>query len=229
MLTVEGLTAGYGASLVLRGVSLQVAPGEAVALLGRNGSGRSTLAKALMGLVPARGEVSWRQQRLQGLAAHEIARLGLGYVPESRDVFGTLTVHQNLLLGLKPGAGEGLLDEAYALFEPLRRRRHTVAAVLSGGEQQMLSLARTLMGQPQLLIVDEPTEGLAPQVVEVVAQVLAERRAGGMALLLIEQRLGRVQALADRVLLLGRGEVVFEGSATALQAQEPLRRQWLEI
>lgn len=229
MLSVQGLSAAYGGTPALRYVSLQVAPGEVVALLGRNGSGRSTLARALMGLVPAQGRVSWRGQALLGRPAHEIARLGLGHVPEGREVFGTLTVHQNLLLGLKPGASQTLLEEAYALFPPLAPRRHTVAGVLSGGEQQMLSLARTLMGQPQLLIIDEPTEGLAPQMVQAVGQVLAQRRAQGVGMLLIEQRLELVTHLADRVLVMGRGDIVFEGSLTQLQADQALRRQWLEI
>jgi branched-chain amino acid transport system ATP-binding protein len=229
MLTVRALSAGYRGVLAIRDVSLQVAPGEVLAVLGRNGSGRSTLAKALMGLVPALGKVHWRGASLLGLPAHQVARLGLGYVPEAREVFGTLTVHQNLLLGLKPGASEQALEEAYALFAPLRLRQHALAGVLSGGEQQMLSLARTLMGAPDLLIVDEPTEGLAPQVVDVVATALADRRARGMGMLLIEQRLTRVQALADRILVLGRGEVVFEGAPDELDARQALRRQWLEI
>lgn len=229
MLSVQGLRVNYGANAAVRGVDLQVAAGEIVALLGRNGSGRSTLARALMGLLPAQGQVQWRGQPLLGRPAHEIARLGLGYVPESRDMFAALSVHQNLLLGLKQGGREALLEEAYALFPALRRRSHLGAAQLSGGEQQMLSLARTLMGEPQLLIVDEPTEGLAPQVVEVVARVLAQRRATGVGMLLIEQKLALVERLADRVLVMGRGEMVFAGTPAQLQADDAVRREWLEL
>lgn len=229
MLSVQGLRVSYGAHVAVRGVDLQVSRGEIVALLGRNGSGRSTLARALMGLLPAQGQVQWQGQSLLGRPAHEIARLGLGYVPESRDMFAALTVHQNLLLGLKAGAKDERLDEAYALFPALRQRRHLSAALLSGGEQQMLSLARTLLGQPQLLIVDEPTEGLAPQVVEVVAQVLSQRRAAGVGMVLIEQKLALVERLADRVLVMGRGEIVFAGTAAQLQGSDVLRREWLEL
>jgi branched-chain amino acid transport system ATP-binding protein len=228
MLRVVSLSAAYGAQAVLRQVSFEVAPGELVAVLGRNGSGRSTLAKALMGLVAATGRVSWQQHELAGLASHHRARLGLGYVPESRDAFASLSVHHNLLLGLKPGASEALLAQAYDLFPALKKRQHNPAGVLSGGEQQMLSLARALMGQPGLLIADEPCEGLAPQLVEVVGQALAGLRAQGVAVLLIEQKLTLVHTLADRVLLMGRGEIVFDGSAAALQAQAQLCQQWLD-
>lgn len=229
MLNVRKLSVAYGAQLAVRGVDLDVAPGEVVALLGRNGSGRSSLARALMGLQPSSGQVRWLGQSLEGRAAHERARLGLGHVPEGRDVFPALSVHQNLLLGLKPGAGAQSLAQAYALFPALAERRHTSAAVLSGGEQQMLSLARTLLGEPRLLIVDEATEGLAPQVVARVAQVLSERRAAGVGILLIEQRLGLVQGLADRVLLMGRGEIVFSGTPAQLMADAKLRQDWLEL
>ncbi len=232
MLKVRGLQVSHGAQLAVRGVDLDLAPGEVVALLGRNGSGRSSLARALMGLLPSRGQLSWQGRALQDLAAHERARLGLGLVPEGREVFPALSVAQNLLLGLKKdmtGRPEDLLAQAYAWFPALARRRHASAAVLSGGEQQMLSLARTLLGEPSLLIVDEPTEGLAPQVVEVVAQVLAERRAAGVGILLIEQRLTLVHRLADRVLLMGRGEIVFAGTPAQLSAHAQLRHEWLEL
>ena len=228
MLSVRQLIAGYGALPVLRGLSLAVAPGEIVAVLGRNGSGRSTLARALMGLVPATGEVLWQGQPLLGRPAHEIARLGLGYVPESRDAFVGLSVEQNLLLGLKRGADESLLEDAYALFPALAQRRRMQAQQLSGGEQQMLSVARALMGRPQLLIVDEPTEGLAPQPVQVLGQALAGLRRQGVGVLLIEQRLSLALSLADRVLLMGRGELVFAGTPAEFQAQQALRREWLQ-
>ena len=229
MLTVQHLHASYGSHAVLKGLSLQVKPGEIVALLGRNGSGRSTLAKALMGLVPATGQVHWQGQALLGWPAHQLARLGLAYVPESRDVFPSLSVHQNLLLGLKTGASEALLEAAYDMFAALRQRQHTPAGVLSGGEQQMLSLARALVGQPRVLVADEPCEGLAPQVVEVVGQALGRLRAAGVGVLLIEQKLALVRTWADRVLVMGRGEIVFAGTVASLEASSEVRREWLEL
>jgi branched-chain amino acid transport system ATP-binding protein len=229
MLMVRGLRASYGPHAVLRGLDLQVAPGEIVAVLGRNGSGRSTLARALMGMLTASGQVLWHSEDLLGLPTHEIARRGLGYVPESRDVFPGLSVHHNLLLGLKAGDCESRLAQAYALFPALSGRQRTAAGVLSGGEQQMLSLARALMGQPRLLIADEPCEGLAPQVVQAVGRALADLRDSGAGIVLIEQRLALVQSLADRVIVLGRGESVFEGSVQELQASAALRQQWLEL
>lgn len=229
MLSVQHLHASYGSHAVLKGLSLQVQPGEIVALLGRNGSGRSTLAKALMGLVPATGQVHWQGQALLGLPAHQLACLGLAYVPESRDVFPSLSVHHNLLLGLKAGASEALLEAAYDMFAALRQRQHTLAGVLSGGEQQMLSLARALVGQPRVLLADEPCEGLAPQVVEVVGQALGRLRAAGVGVLLIEQKLALVRTWADRVLVMGRGEIVFAGTVASLEAQAEVRREWLEL
>ncbi|OJV68061.1 ABC transporter ATP-binding protein, partial [Hydrogenophaga sp. 70-12] len=172
MLKIQNLHAYYGKSHVLHGVDFEVRSGEIVALLGRNGSGRSTTAKAIMGLVDCEGSVRWKDQEIVGRKAYEVAHLGLGYVPESRDIFPTLTVHQNLLLGQK-GAGKGSrwgFDDMYAMFPRLKERQHTEAGVLSGGEQQMLTLCRTLMGDPDLIIIDEPTEGLAPKIVELVAE-----------------------------------------------------------
>jgi branched-chain amino acid transport system ATP-binding protein len=233
MLRVARLHAFYGKSHVLHGVDFEVAPGEIVALLGRNGAGRSTTARALMGLVEAAGEVSWRGASLRGLAPHAIARRGLGYVPESRDVFPRLTVHQNLALGCKPGAARGAsaaaFERMYALFPRLHERRDTDAGVLSGGEQQMLALARTLMGEPGLLLVDEPTEGLAPQVVEQVARALEGLRAQGLGILLIEQKLTIALEVAQRCLVMGHGRIVFEGTPDALRGDERVRREWLEV
>ena len=174
MLNLQDIHAYYGKSHVLHGVSFDVGPGEIVALLGRNGSGRSTTAKAIMGMVEAHGEVVFKGQAIQGRKPYEIAHLGLGYVPENRDIFPKLTVHQNLLLGQK-GNGKGSrwsFDDMYGMFPRLRERQHTEAGVLSGGEQQMLTLCRTLMGDPDLIIIDEPTEGLAPKIVELVAEYL---------------------------------------------------------
>src|SRR5262245_1118470 len=187
MLEVRDLHAYYGKSHVLHGVTLEVRAGEIVSLLGRNGVGRSTTVKAIMGQVAARGEVRFRGESIAGLAPYEIARRGLGYVPEDRAIFPDLTVRQNLELGRK-GGGFGLA-EAYALFPRLKAREDTAGGVLSGGEQQMLTLCRTLMGNPQLVMIDEPTEGLAPQIVEQVAAFLMAVRDRGIPILLVEQKL----------------------------------------
>jgi branched-chain amino acid transport system ATP-binding protein len=231
MLEVDQLHAFYGKSQVLHGVSFAVGPGEIVALLGRNGSGRSTTAKAIMGLVQARGVVRWQGHDLLGKAPFEIAHLGLGYVPENRDIFPRLTVQQNLLLGQK-GRGRGSrwgLDDMYAMFPPLHARQHTEAGVLSGGEQQMLTLCRTLMGDPQLILIDEPTEGLAPRVVQQVAGFLQQLKARGLAVLLIEQKLTIALSISDRALVMGHGQVVFDDTPAALQASPAVRREWLEV
>lgn len=235
LLQVCGLQAFYGKSQVLRGVDLTVEKGEIVALLGRNGAGRSTLAKALMGLVATRGEVLWQDQPIQGKAPYEIARLGLGYVPEGREVFTTLTVEQNLLLGHKPGFVLGSkktgwsLDDSYAMAPVLKTRRHTLAEVLSGGEQQMLSLCRTLMGQPDLFIVDEPTEGLAPQWVAQVADLLKALRLRGVSVLLIEQKLAIALEISQRCYVLGHGQVVFEGKPEELRGRPEIQQEWLAV
>ena len=235
MLTIHNLTAGYGAgdgqSQVLQGVSLQVHAGEVVALLGRNGSGRSTLAKAIFGLVSAQGSITWRGRELIGQSTFDIARAGLGYVPESRDVFPDLTVAQNLLLGQKPGATTGRWQQAdlLALFPQLQQRLNVKAGVLSGGEQQMLALSRTLMGNPELIIIDEPTEGLAPQLVAQVGALLTTLKARGVAVLLIEQKLTIALDVADSCLVMGQGRVVFDGTPAALLADAAVQRAWLAV
>ncbi len=231
MLRVRGLQAFYGQSHVLHGVDFEVHPGEIVALLGRNGSGRSTTAKAVMGLAQARGTLQWQGREILGLPPHAIARLGLGYVPESRDVFPGLTVDQNLALGRKPGQRQGRwrAEDMYRLFPALRDRRDAPAGVLSGGEQQMLTLARTLMGDPALVLVDEPTEGLAPRLVELVGRFLRELRDQGVSVLLIEQKLAIALDIADRVLVMGHGSIVFEGTPDSLRADPYTRKEWLEV
>ena len=235
MLEIEDLHAGYGHSLVLRGVSLRVAPGQIVCLLGRNGSGRSTLARCTMGLLPARGAIRWHGLPLLGLRPFEVARRGIGYVPEERAIFPELSVHQNLQLGEPAGprrTAGGLrwtLDDCYRSFPALDARRRTPGAALSGGEQQMLALCRSLMGQPALLVVDEPTEGLAPQVVAQVGALLRLLRERGVAVLLIEQKLSLAMDIADRLLVMGQGRVVFEGDAQALAGAHAVRMQWLEV
>ena len=235
MLTVRDLQVHYDKSHVLRGVDLQVAPGEIVALLGRNGCGRSTLAKALLGLVPSQGAAHWNGVSLNGLAVHQRARLGLGYVPEARDVFPNMTVTQNLLLGKKHKPGHSApnadwtLQDCFALFPALAERQNVAGGVLSGGEQQMLSLARTLMGNPELLILDEPTEGLAPMVVAQLASSFAILRSRGIAILLIEQKLSIALSIADRCLVMGHGRIVYEGLPASLVAQSDIQRHWLAV
>ena len=231
MLQVEDLQAGYGQSQVLHGVSLQVAPGEIVALLGRNGAGRSTLAKALMGLLPSSGSVRWHGQEIGEKKTFERAQLGLGYVPESRDVFPGLTVAQNLLLGQKNTRPSGRWTQAemYQLFPPLLARQHTPAGVLSGGEQQMLALCRSLMGDPALILLDEPTEGLAPQMVARVAQFLRALKQKGVSVLLIEQKLSLALEVADRCLVMGHGRIVYSGTPAQLRQAPALQQEWLAL
>ena len=231
MLKVENLQAFYGKSHVLHGITFTLQPGEIVALLGRNGSGRSTTAKAIMGLVDCTGDIVWKGRQLAGLRSFEVAHAGIGYVPENRDIFPTLSVHQNLLLGQKRSGkpSQWGFEDMYNMFPRLRERQHTEAGVLSGGEQQMLTLCRTLMGDPELIIIDEPTEGLAPKIVEQVGMFLGTLKARGVSVLLIEQKLTIAMAISDRVLVMGHGRLVFEGSPEALRADANTRQEWLEV
>jgi branched-chain amino acid transport system ATP-binding protein len=231
MLSLHNLHGFYGKSHVLHGVHFDVRAGEIVALLGRNGSGRSTTVKAIMGLVDSTGEVRWKDKDIQGKKAFEIAHAGIGYVPENRDIFPTLTVHQNLLLGQKSGAKNSRwnFDDMYGMFPRLKERQHTEAGVLSGGEQQMLTLCRALMGDPELIMIDEPTEGLAPKIVELVAEYLRELKRRGISVLLVEQKLTIALEVADRCLVMGHGQIVFEGTPTELRANSYIRKEWLEV
>ena len=231
MLQLDKLHAFYGKSHVLHGVTLDVAPGEIVALLGRNGSGRSTTAKAVMGLVETRGGATWKGQSLAGLKPYEIAHRGIAYVPENRDIFPRLTVHQNLQLGQKSGARNPRwsFEDMYTMFPRLRERQHTEAGVLSGGEQQMLTLCRSLMGDPELIIIDEPTEGLAPRIVDLVAEYLLALKARGLSVLLIEQKLTIALEISQRCVVMGHGRVVFEGTPAGLKADGAVRKEWLEV
>jgi branched-chain amino acid transport system ATP-binding protein len=231
MLKLQDIHAYYGKSHVLHGVSFDVGPGEIVALLGRNGSGRSTTAKAIMGLVHAEGTLRWKDKDILRSKAYEVAHMGIGYVPENRDIFPKLTVHQNLLLGQK-GNGKGSrwsFDDMYGMFPRLKERQHTEAGVLSGGEQQMLTLCRTLMGDPDLIIIDEPTEGLAPKIVELVGQYLRTLKDKGISVLLIEQKLTIAMQISDRALVMGHGSIVFDGTPGSLRADATTRKEWLEV
>jgi branched-chain amino acid transport system ATP-binding protein len=231
LLEVRGLNAYYGKSHILQGVDFGVGRGEIVALLGRNGVGRSTTCKAIMGLVPPVGQVSFKDRSIAGLRPDQIAHLGLGYVPEDRQIFPTLSVQQNLELGLKRArrTGRWTFDDMFALFPNLSERRHNQASVLSGGEQQMLTVCRTLMGDPDLIIIDEPTEGLAPNLIEHVATLLDEIARRGVAILLVEQKLTIALKIARRVMVMGHGRIVFEGTPAALKGNDAVRREWLEV
>ncbi|HJV96346.1 MAG TPA: ABC transporter ATP-binding protein [Albitalea sp.] len=231
MLHIQDLHAFYGKSHVLHGVHMDVKPGEIVSLLGRNGSGRSTTVKAIMGLVDGRGSITWNDTQLLGQKPFEIAHLGIGYVPENRDIFPKLTVHQNLLLGEKRGRKKPRwnTEDMYKMFPRLRERQHTHAGVLSGGEQQMLTLCRTLMGDPDLIMIDEPTEGLAPKIVELVAEYLKELKRRGISVLLVEQKLTIALEISERCYVMGHGSVVFEGTPTDLRANAYIRKEWLEV
>src|SRR6476620_1810367 len=231
LLKIDNLHAFYGKSHVLHGVQFDVGDGEIVALLGRNGSGRSTTAKAIMGMVECDGDIIWRDQAIRGRKPYEIAHLGVGYVPENRDIFPRLTVHQNLVLGQKSTRQQGRwsFDDVYETFQRPRERRHTEAGVLSGGEQQMLTLCRTLMGDPDLIIIDEPTEGLAPKIVELVGQYLKTLKARGISVLLIEQKLTIAMKISDRALVMGHGSIVFQGTPDSLRADNYIRKEWLEV
>lgn len=231
ILDINGLQAFYGKSHILHGVDLRVGEGEIVSLLGRNGVGRSTLVKAVMGQVSATGSVRFRGDELLGLKAFQIAHKGVGYVPENRDIFPTLTVEQNLVLGQKkstPG-GRWSIADMYRMFPRLEERRSVAAGVLSGGEQQMLTLCRTLMGDPDLIMIDEPTEGLAPMIVALVAQYLLALKEKGVAVLLVEQKLAIALDISQRVYVMGHGAIVFEGTPAELRANAAVRKEWLEV
>jgi len=231
MLEVRNLHAWYGKSHILQGVHLQVGAGECVSLVGRNGVGRSTTIRAIMGMVDAQGSVRFKDAEILGLESYRIAHRGLGYVPESRDIFPTLTVRQNLELGMKAKGrtGRWSVDDVFRLFPRLAERGDTQGGVLSGGEQQMLTLARTLMGDPDLVMIDEPTEGLAPKLVELVADLFREIKRRGVAILLVEQKLAIALDLSERMYVMGHGQIVFEGTPDDLRGNALIRREWLEV
>ena len=231
MLEVRNLHAYYGQSHILHGVDLEVGEGEIVSLLGRNGVGRSTTCKAIMGLVPPQGSVRYRGRDVAGLRSDLVARCGIGYVPEDRQIFPTLTVRQNLELGLKKAGkfGRWNFQDVFRLFPNLDARQNTAAGVLSGGEQQMLTMCRTLMGDPDLILIDEPTEGLAPKLVEQVGLLLEEIARRGVSILLVEQKLTIALKICARLYVMGHGRIVFEGTPADLHANADVRREWLEV
>ena len=233
MLEVKDLHAYYGKSHILQGVSLSVGEGEIVSLLGRNGVGRSTTCKAIMGEVPPTGSIRFRGNEMVGKRPFEIAQAGIGYVPENRDIFPGLTTRQNLLLGLKPGqkdgAGRWSMEHMFDLFSNLRQRADVEASVLSGGEKQMLTICRTLMGDPTVIMIDEPTEGLAPKVVQQVGELLEQIAGRGVSILLVEQKLTIAMKISSRVYVMGHGQIVFEGTPDSLESNEAVRKEWLEV
>lgn len=231
MLEVRNLHAYYGKSHVLQGVDLHIGAGEVISLLGRNGVGRSTTVKAIMGEVEPRGTIRFKGQDIAGLPSYRIAQLGLGYVPEHRDIFPGLTVRQNLLLGVKNTRrpGKWRLDDMLDMFPNLAARADTPAGVLSGGEKQMLTTCRTLMGDPELVMIDEPTEGLAPLIVQQVGDLIARIAQAGVAILLVEQKLSIALRISHRVYIMGHGRIVFEGTPDELKANDVVRKEWLEV
>jgi branched-chain amino acid transport system ATP-binding protein len=231
ILEVSNLHAYYGQSHILHGVDLGVGDGEIVSLLGRNGVGRSTVCKAIMGLVAAQGTVKFRDQDIAGWRPDQVAHCGIGYVPEDRQIFPTLTVRQNLELGLKRSGkfGRWNFEDIFRLFPNLKARQDTSAGVLSGGEQQMLTMCRTLMGDPDLILIDEPTEGLAPKLVEQVGELLVEIARRGVSILLVEQKLAIALKISARLYVMGHGKIVFQGTPAGFGENAAVRREWLEV
>lgn len=231
LLEVSNLHAYYGKSHILHGIDLHVHAGEVVSLLGRNGAGRSTILKAIMGEVRPHGSIRFKDREIAGLPNYRIAWLGVGYVPETRDIFPRLTVRQNLLLGLKGRRAEGRwkLADLLDMFPNLQARADTAAGVLSGGEQQMLTMCRTLLGDPDLIMIDEPAEGLAPLIVEKVGAFIAEIARRGLAIILVEQKFSISLKISHRIYVIGHGRAVFEGSPQDLLSNDSVRREWLEV
>jgi len=231
MLEIKDLHAYYGKSHIIQGISFSVGEGEIISILGRNGVGRSTTIKAIMGEVEHTGSIKFKGEEISQLQSYQIARLGLGYVPENRDIFPTMTTVSNLQLGQKKKgqSGRWSLEDMYKMFPNLGERSHVLAGLISGGEQQMLTICRTLMGDPDLIMIDEPTEGLAPKLVEQVAVLLKEIAGRGLSIILVEQKLTIAMEISNRVLVMGHGQLVFEGTPDELRANDKVRREWLEV
>jgi len=231
VLKVSNLHAFYGKSHILQGVDFNVNEGEIVSLLGRNGVGRSTTIKTIMGEVTPQGSIEFKGQQIAGKKSFEIAHLGLGYVPESRDIFPSLTVRQNLVLGMKSNKPQGrwTIDEMFSMFPNLAERAEVHGGALSGGEQQMLCMCRTLMGDPDMIMIDEPTEGLAPKIVEQLATLLQEIANRGVSILLVEQKLSIALKISHRLYVMGHGKIVYEGTPDSLLQADDVRAEWLEV
>jgi branched-chain amino acid transport system ATP-binding protein len=231
MLKVQDLHAYYQKSHVLQGVDMHIGKGEVVALLGRNGVGRSTFCKSIMGQVVSTGSIRFGGQEITGLAPHQIACLGIGYVPETRNIFAGLTTRQNLMLGVKPRQKTRLWspERLFELFPNLEERADVDASLLSGGEQQMLTIGRTLMGDPELILIDEPTEGLSPIVARKVADLIEKIRQGGVSIVLVEQKLAFALNISSRVYVMGHGRMVFSGDSRELMKRKDIRMEWLEV
>ncbi len=233
LLKVDEIHTYYGKSHILQGVSLGLQKGEIVALLGRNGVGKSTTLKSIVGLVPPQeGSVRFKDENVVGLRPFRISRQGIGYVPEERRIFPTLTVRQNLLVGMKPVqqvADPWTIEKIYGYFPQLQKRDGQKGGNLSGGEQQMLTIARTLMGNPELLLVDEPMEGLAPLLVELVVQILQAINTRGCSILIVEHSIDVALSLAQRAYVMSKGKIVFEGTGEALYGDEGVRKKYLEV
>ena len=231
MLEVRDLHAYYGKSHILQGVNFTVGNGEIVGLLGRNGVGRTTTIKAIIGEVPPQGSITFKGREIAGMKSHEIARLGLGHVPENRDIFPTLTTRENLLLGVKDPKAKSrwAIEDMYEMFPNLGQRADIAGGALSGGEQQMLAMCRTLMGDPDLIMIDEPTEGLAPMLTAQVSELLEEIAKRGVSILLVEQKLTIALNISHRLYIMGQGSIVFEGTPKDLGANKKMRKEWLEV
>ena len=231
MLEVKDVHAFYGKSHILQGVNFAIEKGEIVSLLGRNGVGRSTTVKAIMGEVTPVGSIKFKGQEIAGKKNYTISQLGIGYVPENREIFSTLTVRQNLMLGMKSTktSGRWTIEEMFSMFPNLAERADVPGGVLSGGEQQMLCMCRTLMGDPELIMVDEPTEGLAPKIVEQVGELLTEIASRGVAILLVEQKLSIALKISQRLYVMGHGQIVYEGTPVTIMQDDDIRKEWLEV
>jgi branched-chain amino acid transport system ATP-binding protein len=233
LIRVDGIHTFLGKSHILHGVSLEMESGEIISLLGRNGVGKSTTLKSIVGLTsPQKGSIQFKGEEIAGLRPHKISRLGIGYVPEERRIFPHLTVRQNLLIGVKPGHktdGPWTMDRIYGYFPQLAKRERQKGGYLSGGEQQMLTIGRTLMGNPELLLVDEATEGLAPQLVDIIIEILRGIHEMGGSILLVEKAMDVALGLAGRAYVMSKGEIVFQGKGEELYANEAVRKKYLEV
>jgi branched-chain amino acid transport system ATP-binding protein len=231
MLEVKNLHAYYGRSHILQGVNLTIGNSEIVSLLGRNGVGRSTFCKTIMGLVPARGSIVYQGEEIAGCKPHAIAHKGIGYVPEDRWIFPGLTVLQNLQLGLKSRKSKGAwtIEDVFEMFPRLGERSNVQGGLISGGEQQMLTICRTLMGNPRFIMIDEPTEGLAPKMVAQVGKLIEDIAQRGISVLLVEQKLSIALKISNRLYIMGHGQIVFEGTPDDLRTNESIRKEWLEV